>query len=88
MFVTPGSTTTRPLERSMSRTRRRPRERDDDAVLDGQRAAGEAVTRAARDERDLVLVARADDRGDLLRRYRAGRPHAGVTAYWSSPSDS
>ena len=44
------------------------RERDDDALGDGQRAAGEAGARAARHERDPVRRARANDGLHLLRR--------------------
>ena len=45
-----------------------PRERDDDAVGDRQRAAREPGARAAGDERHAVLGAGADDRLHLLRR--------------------
>ena len=44
------------------------RQRDDDALGDRERAAGEAGAGAARDEGDPVLVAGADDRLDVLRR--------------------
>ena len=50
-----------------------PRQCDDDAVLDRERPAAEARSAAARDPRHLVLVARADDVGDLLR--RRGQDH-------------
>ena len=46
-----------------------PREPDQDAVLDGQRAAREPGARAARHPRHLALVARAHDPPDLV-----GRP--------------
>ena len=66
-----------------------PLERDDHAGAERHRAAGPAGAAAARDDRDPVLVAPRDDRGDLRRRppaARPRRPHRGsaLNAVWSA----
>jgi hypothetical protein len=53
----------------------KPRQPDQHALLDRQRAAGEAGPGAARDPRHLLLVAGAHDPGDLVRRARQHDGH-------------
>ena len=76
-MVTPGSTQMRLVRRGRSRGSRFIREtHDQHAVLDRQRAAGQARAGAARDPRHARLGARPHDAPDLLggaREHRRGR---------------
>ena len=68
MFVTPGSQTTRWFSRSTSRMRRSRVSATRIPSSTGSAPPDRPDPAAARDPRHLVLVARADDVGDLLRR--------------------
>jgi len=63
----PGSTTTREFGKSTSRNAIHSSQADDDSVFNGERAAAQACSGAARDERDSFTVTDSNDRLDLFR---------------------